>query len=293
MIVSALALSAIAVVRIERKQADVQADRLSARTHARSAVELALAQLNINPNWRTDYSNNVESTPVSLGSNSRGALSWKLVDADGSLTNADQKLWLKGIGRVGDSVQVSSLQVVTNQVGPNTLRSYTNALSTQSDDLRNDRWWGQYFKPTLPAEATGWRVTSVQLRCRRESSGHTIYVRIYANSLNPDNRIETAEVSSGNFPSNYSWYTINLPGAYWLNTTDTAYLTLETASSSNTIKLQYRDGGANQTNSALVRGNPSWGSHETGKALLYVIEGHYSTSSGVTPVAGSWIWDSL
>jgi Tfp pilus assembly protein PilX len=88
-IVTVLALGAMAVVLLERKQAVAINNRLCARANARSAVELALAALNSNSNWRSVYSNNVEPTPVSLGANGAGTLSWKLVDADGSLADAD------------------------------------------------------------------------------------------------------------------------------------------------------------------------------------------------------------
>lgn len=116
-IVSVLALSAVAVVRLERKQAEAINARLAARANARSAVELALRVLNNDSNWRTTYANNAETTPVSLGPNGAGTLSWKLFDVDGNLTNADVELWLKGIGRVGDAVQVSSLQIKADEIG--------------------------------------------------------------------------------------------------------------------------------------------------------------------------------
>src|SRR5688572_13897146 len=111
MIVSVLALTALSVVRIERRQATTINSRLIARTHARSAVELALKSINNNASWRTAYTSGVETPTVSLGSNSTGTLSWSLSDSDGSLTNADILPRLKGIGRIGDVVQVGSVEV--------------------------------------------------------------------------------------------------------------------------------------------------------------------------------------
>jgi Tfp pilus assembly protein PilX len=75
MVVSVLALGALSIVRIERRQATTINTRLIARTLARSAVELALRTMANNANWRTAYANNVEWPQLSLGANSTGTVS--------------------------------------------------------------------------------------------------------------------------------------------------------------------------------------------------------------------------
>ncbi len=116
LIVSLLGLAGIAIVRIERLQAGGCDDMLRARLNARSAVELALRVIANDPNWRTTYSNGVETTTQALGANGRGTVSWILSDSDGSLTDGDTALRLKGIGRIGDVVQVSEVALPSNQL---------------------------------------------------------------------------------------------------------------------------------------------------------------------------------
>jgi hypothetical protein len=114
LIVSLLGLTGLTIVRIERRQLDSSSDRETARMYANSAVELALRVLADDPDWRTTYTSGVETAPQSLGSHTTATLSWILEDTDGSLTDGDESLRLKGVGRVGSTVQVSSLAVATS-----------------------------------------------------------------------------------------------------------------------------------------------------------------------------------
>ena len=85
--------------------------RQIARSHARSGVELALQRINTDPSWRSNYTNGVETTVLSLGSGSTGSVSWSLTDTDGELDNSDGVLRLRGSDRIGSTVQVSSVEV--------------------------------------------------------------------------------------------------------------------------------------------------------------------------------------
>ena len=68
LIVSAIGLSAITVARAQLRMNTRQQSWKKAGILASSAVENALVVLNTNPNWRTDYQNNVEypATPILL-----------------------------------------------------------------------------------------------------------------------------------------------------------------------------------------------------------------------------------
>ena len=50
---------------------------------------------------------------MSLGPGSAGTVSWIVEDSDGNLTDGDTDLKLKGVGRVGDVVQVMSVKLTT------------------------------------------------------------------------------------------------------------------------------------------------------------------------------------
>ncbi|MDA1017122.1 MAG: hypothetical protein O3A00_22015 [Planctomycetota bacterium] len=134
MIVSVLGLAGLKVARIERKRATSDGDMLHARANARSAVELALRVIANDSNWRTTHTNSVETALQSLGTNATGTVSWVLEDSDGSLTDTDTNLRLKGIGRVGNTVQVSSVKLDGTLPIPDTLQCSAYAVGniTQS-----------------------------------------------------------------------------------------------------------------------------------------------------------------
>jgi hypothetical protein len=292
-LVSLLALAGSAVMRIERRQATALSNRLTARSHAHSAVELALRAMKTNTSWRTTYTNGVQTTPVSLDTGAAGTVSWTLQDADGSLTNADTLLRLKGIGRIGDSVQAASVQLQPTMVGPAELCSQVANGST--DTLLNDKWWGQYFRPTLPADAHRWWVTSVEVTMRRLNAGRVFQVRLYqpnGSNLPSATIIDQATVNSSDVSTSWEWKVVPLSGVYSLAATDGMCLTLETLETTSPVEVRYNSGGVSQGNNALLRGYPAWASIGTDKALVYRINGYYTSASGVSRVSGTWIWDS-
>ena len=177
LMVSLLALASSAVMRVERRQIGVIGNRLTARTHAHSAVELGLKTMTGNSSWRTTYTSGVQTTPLTVEAGSTDSVSWILTDTDGSLTNADVQLRIKGVGRSGDALQVASVQLQADTLGPVTHRSLTPSGS--NDSLEDDEWWGQYFKPVLPADAHQWWVSSVELYMRRANSNTTFRLRLY------------------------------------------------------------------------------------------------------------------
>jgi Tfp pilus assembly protein PilX len=300
MIVSVLGLTALSVVRLERKQSTAINDRLIARSHARSAVELALRSINDKATWRTTYVSGVESPAQSLGAGSTGTVSWLLADSDGSLANADALLRLKGIGRVGGTVQVSSVEVRAGEVLTQ-LRKYEvndlfgNPVDIDHDDLKSDAWWGQYFKPNLPADANGWRVASVDVAISRQNWGRSYRARLYAaggGNLPAGTVVDSVDLASSGAPSSRAWYTISFSGTSWLQASEGIYLALETNEGQAPVRVYYDKDGVSAANSAMLRGNPGWYSYDPQAALQYRVRGYYTTSSDVHAVAGTWQWDA-
>jgi Tfp pilus assembly protein PilX len=289
MIVSVLGLSAMAIVRIERRQASAVNTRQIARSHARSAVELALQRINGDPNWRSNYANDAETAVTSLGNASAGSISWSVVDSDGDTENADAALRLKGIGRIGSTVQVSSVGI---QVAPSQLRGQASGLT--NDNVDNDEWWCQYVRPTPPPGALGWRITSVEIYARTATAGQTFHVRLYkplANNMPSVTAIDSVENIPSGSVGGWRWYPIAFSGSYWISPSEGVCLALESATASDPIDIMYNS-SVSESNSALIRGYPAWQSPpDTAKALRYRIHGYYSNSNGVQPIPGAWDWD--
>ena len=294
LIVSVLGLTALTVVRIERKEASAIKQRLTARSYARSAVELGLAAVSSDSTWRSQYQNNVETVVQPLGPT--GTVSWVLSDVDGSLADADTLLRIRGVGRLGSVVQVSSVLFRPTEVGPQLLRSNTSSSNSSNDKLERDKWWGQYLKVTLPAEANGWKINSVEVLVKREKNNRLFSVRIRAplpNKLPSSTIIDSSDVDSRDLnPDSLQWHRITFGGEYWLDTTDGVCITLETNESSEPLLISYRSGGVSEVNSGLLTGDPTWKPLEQDKSLRYRVYGTYTTPSGVHPVPGTWLWDA-
>jgi hypothetical protein len=283
------------VMRIERRQAEGVDATMRARGNARSAVELALRVVANTPAWRTSYPHGVESTRQSLGTYGRGTVSWLITDTDGNLSNRDGALTLHGIGRVGEAVHVSSINVQAASSGPFLLRNYENVLNIlnqKSETVEDDEYYGQYFKPTLPASAIGWRVTSVQLYCNRNTSNTTLRVRLYVpNGANMPSStvIDSVDVNSNTISTVTGWQTFAFTGQTSLDPAEGVCLALETTSTQPPIEFYYYDGGVAESNSAFVAGTPGWNTYSTSRALAYRVYGVYVTAENeLVPIAGTW-----
>jgi Tfp pilus assembly protein PilX len=296
LIVSLLGLTGLTVVRIERSRASVINDRVVARANARSAVELALRAIADDADWRNTYINGVETAPRTLSATRHGTVSWILEDTDGSLADTDTQLRLKGVGRVGATTQVSSIEVEQAVQPPQELRSQTSSSNQSTDQLVNNKWWGQYFKANLPPEATGWKVTSVELYVRKGNVNRGFNVRIYksqASRLPSGNALDSVDLNSNDFSGSFQWQTINFGGDYQIAPSDGVCLTIETTAPGVPIEFDYSGGGVSEVDSALIKGTPTWDSSETEKALLYRAHGVYWTSSAeIQPIAGTWRWEA-
>lgn len=123
-IVLVAALGAAMTARLDIRSVGQTSDALRAEVLAESAVSWAIMRLSADANWRTTYTNNVETATVSVGG---GTISFKLVDEiDANLSNkTTQPVRLYGIGRVGAAAKVLSVQLE----GSNPLTCLRSAMS--------------------------------------------------------------------------------------------------------------------------------------------------------------------
>lgn len=110
-LVAVVSLAAVSVGHLELRVASQAGDLAQAQALARAGVELGVLKLNKNSNWRTTTSINTELpvVPISRGG---GTITYKIVDADGSLSD-DQSdaVEIQGIGRVGDVTVIDSVRL--------------------------------------------------------------------------------------------------------------------------------------------------------------------------------------
>lgn len=103
-IVVALALTGAALVRVQRKAAELTIDTTEARAGARVAVEYAAAVIDSNSNWRADLTAAGGSNTLRYG---RGEITYAVTDpVDGNLTNSvSDPVAVVGTGTVGAAAQ--------------------------------------------------------------------------------------------------------------------------------------------------------------------------------------------
>lgn len=291
LLVSLLGLAGLTVMRIEHQQSQAETQVLAARCNARSAVELALARIDSDSNWRSTSTNGVESARVSLGPGHTGTLSFMFVDSDGSLNDPDRQLRLYGIGRADNAVQVCSIALATNTQGPIVVRSETSFSDLRVGEVDSNDWWCQYLKATLPANALGWKVTAVDLYCQRDHSSRSVDFRLYeplAHNMPSDTVIDSVVRDSSSFSSLIGWQRITFAGESWLAPEDGICLAVQSTASQAPLRLYYRD-DVHASHSALIKGKPVWNEYDSDEALLYRLYGVYQTSDGqMRPIAGSW-----
>jgi hypothetical protein len=125
MLLVVVGLSTIAVARLQERQTGMGNDGVQAEVLAESAVEFALTKLAADPNWRTTYTGNVETTPVPCGP---GTISFKLVDEiDANLSDAPaDPVRVYGFGRVGTATRVYSV-LLQGKWGLDVLRTAIHA----------------------------------------------------------------------------------------------------------------------------------------------------------------------
>jgi hypothetical protein len=186
---------------------------------------------------------------------------------------------------------VSSLQIQAGPLGPSVFRSYFALSDLRDADVRQNQWWCQYFKANLPANANGWRISSVEVYARQVNAGQALRARVYKTTPITANLVDAATLTSSGFATSFAWHPIAFAGNGWLNRGDAVFVAFESDSSITPIRLKYRDQDVSEADSALLQGDPSWISFQTNKALLYRINGFYTTSGGMAPVAATWIWD--
>lgn len=111
LLVGLLGLSALSIVRIERRQSTASIDQVIARENAASAVAVALARIKNDSSWRSTFAHNTESTSINF---STGSGTWRLVDmVDTSLSNnVRHGVFIDGIGRCGAATWIERVEAL-------------------------------------------------------------------------------------------------------------------------------------------------------------------------------------
>jgi hypothetical protein len=178
------------------------------------------------------------------------------------------------------------------ETGPTEVKAYAVSGGSVMGITSNERW-GQYFKPNLPAEATGWKVNSVDIWATREGSDTgNIDVGLYTpdGSNMPDTKVDEVSVPPTGFDWVAAWYNVAFSDHSGLSPNEGLCLTLTTNQPVASVQVWYQSSGVAEPDAAQLRGDATgWTSLESDKSLGYRIHATYTTGNGDIGIApGSW-----
>lgn len=219
-LVSLIGFTALHLSHLELRQTTSLNEHTYTRQLAQSSTELALALLAEDPDWRSTFTHGTENSRTINGVST--SLRFRLLDLiDGNLANdSAQEAWIEGIGRYGDSEYryrvayapgTGSEQVVS----PDPPTRFDQPAGTEVPyDIPRDNGMAQHFNPTLPADATNYTITSIDVKMTPagNDSGEFIFELSYSD---PDGNptldlIEYSFHEERWLPASLGWYSIPL-----------------------------------------------------------------------------------
>jgi hypothetical protein len=155
---------------------------------------------------------------------------------------------------------------------------FDNALVTSTDPAVFRQWWGQYFKPSLPADTLEWSVTRARFVARADDdpTETRLQLRLAEPDLTPSPTVlDAAIVSSAELTASYMW--IEKPLLATALSPDEGLSLTFTNSAGRSAQLQYQTDLVAQSDLGLVLGTRSWGAAQTNRSLLFSVYGTHTT----------------
>ena len=168
---------------------------------------------------------------------------------------------------------------------PEQLLAYYTSISWSDLDITTTDWPGMYFQPTLPANATGWRVTKVSFWAKSHfpPDGE---IAVQIQSADGSDLPSGTVLTSANLAADglnwmlHEYEEVALAGMSRLLPTEGACLVLRQVSGSQPAGVLvdmsgWGSGSANQSFLMTLDGGQSWAS-SSGAALEYAVYGTYT-----------------
>lgn len=172
------------------------------------------------------------------------------------------------------------------------LIKYESSDSLGEAHVHDNRWWAQYFKPSLPADAVSWKITSVIFMAKRESSDSattTIQLVLPTSDNLPSNLvIDSIDMQQSALTDSYQTIQQSFTRASGLSPDLSLYLKFTTPDSKS-ARLVYQGTGVSFTDVGLIQGSPEWGSLSTSQSLLFTVRGTVMTSVPPTILTRSFL----
>jgi len=180
-----------------------------------------------------------------------------------------------------------------NESGEVLLASHTTADEPENFAVKENKWPGQYFKPTLPADAVSWAVTRVLFKARIHGAAKGIagvQLRLPNASNLPSNVIlEEIPMYEDRLTDGYLWQEFTFNNVTGLSPSRGLCLVLGCIEKdSDLADVRYDEGegpgGLLETDDA----GASW-SRDSEECLMYAVYGTVTTTSQPDPVTHEWL----
>jgi len=180
----------------------------------------------------------------------------------------------------------SSTPPSANETEELVLYSYDGTTDLGDGTINKTNWMGQYFKPTMPADATAWKITKVCLRLKSKGTAKGV-TRLQFRQFNALTNLPTATVLEEatileeTLTDKYVWYEFPFSTMTGLLPTKGACFTLQWVSDTDSCAVRYRDKNAAPPNSQMFVSSNSGAIWTTraGESLLFCVHGTITTPS--------------
>ena len=297
MIVTTIGLSSLLIMRVHTHTANASRYEIKARFYAQSVVDIVLFRIAADANWRTTYTNDTWTSQEHIR---ELWFRYKLVDEqDGDLADdAYQPVRVYAEATVGTAVRIYSVLLSSGSAGfegeETELMKYVSSSSLSDYQVKHDRWIGQYFKPTLPAGATSWRVTRVRFRALASDAPLDELTKVQlrppaAGSLPSDTVLEEVPMDESTLTGSFEWQEAAFVNTSGLSPSEGLCLVFETDSDNGSCRIEYQSGGVSQPGAGFLEYDGSW-QLKTDRALQFYVYGTVTKgeSDVGTLVAGTW-----
>lgn len=174
----------------------------------------------------------------------------------------------------------------SNESAETLLVGYTSTTGLADWAIADKQFIGQYFKPTLPADATSWKVTRVRLVARIHGANKGIS-RVQLQTANASNQpsgttLEEKDLLESELSDAYLWKELSFKNVSGVTPGAGLCLIVTWITDAHACDIQYQNAGAALANSNLITttnaGSP-WTS-SPGQSMLFDV---YGTITAPTP----------
>ena len=154
--------------------------------------------------------------------------------------------------------------------------------------IKNGQYGGQYFKPSLPADALSWSITRVKFKAKSTGADKGItnvqLCDATAGGLPGDSLLGEQLLDESTLPKTYVWQEFTFVGIGGLHPDRGACLVLSRVLDSVSCKVEYQNKNATAPDTVLLKSTDqgvTW-SQQTGQSLQFYVYGTVTTAG--TPI---------